>query len=73
MRESTLDPDIRVARSRVIYARDGHMVHASYYDNQRSLRWWDYCMSEHGGLGGISGRDGQLVSLRLRNGSIYFN
>lgn len=73
MRESSLDPDLKVARSRVVYAQDGHMLHASHYDDQRSLRWWDYCLAEHGGLGGITDRQGQLVSLRLRNGSIYFN
>jgi hypothetical protein len=49
------------------------MVHASYYDTQRSLRQWDYYLNEHGGLGGISGRDGVLVPLRLRHGAIFLD
>lgn len=63
----------KVSRNRVVYARDGHMVHASTYLVKISLAMWDYYLKAHGGLGGISGRDGVLVSLRLRNGSIYIN
>lgn len=63
----------KVSRERVVFARDGHMVHASSHDSQRSLSQWDYYLNDHGGLGGISGRDGKLVNLRLRNGCIYLN
>jgi N-methylhydantoinase B/oxoprolinase/acetone carboxylase alpha subunit len=73
MKLTPIDAGTKVSRNRVVYAQNGHMVHASHYDTQRSLRQWDYYLASYGGLGGITGRDGKLVSLRLRNGAIYLN
>lgn len=71
MTPTSISPDAHVSRNRIVYAKDGHMLHASYYKNQRTLRQWDYYLNEHGGLAGITGRDGKLVGLRLRNNAIY--
>lgn len=73
MRESSIAACTKVSRNRIVYARDGHMVHASHTPYQRTLCQWDYILAEHGGLGGVSARTGELVALRMRNGLIYID
>lgn len=73
MNQLNLSPDTIVSRNRIVYAQDGHMEHAASFGPVLSLKQWDYYLQSHGGLGGITNRQGVLVSLRLRNGAIYLN
>lgn len=64
------DADMKVGRSRVVYAKDGHSMRASHFDERKSLRQWDYIMADHGGLAAITDRAGRRVRCELVAGII---
>ena len=64
--------ETKVGRARTVYAKDGHSIEASHYDEPKTIRQWDYTMAEHGGLAGITDREGRRANITIVGGYAFF-